>query len=72
LECKYDHNAVNLCWVEDAIKVIDNQEETYKLTSVFVSRVYDFLYGLHKQTLQPDGEFTSNLFEILNYYKHQS
>jgi UDP-2-acetamido-2,6-beta-L-arabino-hexul-4-ose reductase len=72
LECKYNSNEIKLCWVYDAINVIDNQTTDYNLTTTTVSYVYFLLEGLHNQTIDPMGDFSINLYNILEYYKKQS
>jgi UDP-2-acetamido-2,6-beta-L-arabino-hexul-4-ose reductase len=72
LECNYNNNEVNLCWVYDAIKVIDNQTTDYNLQKTRVSEVYFLLKGLNELTIEVMGNFSGNLFKILNYYKNEN
>jgi len=72
LECKYNDNKVLLCWVYDAIQKIDNQVEFYNTVETTPSYVYFLLKGLHESTMEVMGNFSGNLFEILNYYKNEN
>jgi UDP-2-acetamido-2,6-beta-L-arabino-hexul-4-ose reductase len=69
LECKYNSNEIKLCWVYDAINVIDNQTTDYNLTTTTVSQVYFLLKGMNDNTIEVMGDFSGNLLDILNYYK---
>jgi len=69
LECKYNENSVSLCWVYDAIKVIDNQTDSYNLTKTTPKDVYFLLYGMLGKPFTGENPFLKNLQQILNYYK---
>lgn len=71
LECKYNENKVNLCWVYDAIEVIDNQVKEFRLYQTTPKEVYFLLKGMYVKpyTHGEKNMFLSKLNEILNYYK---
>tara|TARA_R110001592_G_scaffold8826_2_gene47833 strand:- start:2500 stop:3159 length:660 start_codon:yes stop_codon:yes gene_type:complete len=64
IKSQYNTNPVSLCSVLDAIKVIDNQKNKYKLYHTNVKEVYDKLNNIG------NSEFDKKLSEILDYYKN--
>ncbi len=71
IDCKYNSNVVNLCWVYDAILVIDNQTTEYVLYRTKVNEVYYLLKGLHDKSIEVMGDLSGILYSILNYYKNE-
>jgi UDP-2-acetamido-2,6-beta-L-arabino-hexul-4-ose reductase len=69
-ECNYNKNEINICWVYDAIEVIDNQVSSYKLHKTTVESIYQSLLGIAQNTADiPDKEVITKLEQIINYYK---
>ena len=64
IKSQYNTNPISLCFVLDAIKVIDNQKNNYKLYHTNVKEVYDKLNNIG------NSEFDKKLSEILDYYKN--
>lgn len=67
LEINYNSNKVNLCFVYDAIKVIDNQLTDFPLTEVTVEEVYKLLNNFHTEYSEGNipilpTDFTRHLF----------
>lgn len=70
IECYYNDNEVRLCWVYDAINVIDDQKANYELYKTTVKEVYLLLLGIHNKSIDASiSSFAVKLEEILNYYK---
>lgn len=72
LNCDYNSNQIQLCWVYDAIRVIDGRCSEYKLQTTTVSEVYHLLKGLNDNTINPSCELSKNLQQVLNYYRHEA
>jgi dTDP-4-dehydrorhamnose reductase len=60
---------VELCWVYDAIKVIDNQEKSFNVKSVNVCEVAKTLENFKKNINYEKNEFNQNLKDVYNYFK---
>ena len=63
-------NLVELCWVHNAINVIDNQTKLYNTNKVKVSYVYEILQKIHNNFDFEKNEFTENLVSIYNFFKN--
>ena len=68
LECKYNENIIKLCWVYDAINVIDNQSTDYILHETSVKELYCLLHDINKIDIISDL-IEKQLKQILTYYK---
>ena len=66
---KINDNTIELCWVYDAISVIDNQTKNYKVTKTNIGEVYEILTNIHNSTIVENTEFTNNLTEVYNFFK---
>lgn len=70
IDCNYNDTQIHICWVYDAIEVIDNMLSEYKLYKTTPSEVYYFLLGIYKKTIDfTHSSLTEKLEQILNYYK---
>lgn len=73
LECNFNDNKIALCWVYDAIDVIDNVKTTYDVYNTTPSEVYFLLKGINEYTIDASLScFASRLETILNYYKNEN
>ena len=61
---------MDLCWVYDAIKVIDNKHTTYNISKTNVNYVYESLLSIHNKIKIENNEFNNNLLLIYNYFKN--
>ena len=68
-ECVYNENEINLCWVYDAIEVVDNLKDDYKLIKTKVSDLFFLLKGLNEYQIDPITYLSDKLNQVLNYYK---
>lgn len=69
LEIKYNSNEVNLCYVYDAIDVIDNKEFAFKTTNITVKEVYNLIVEFHLKYQRGEipsisSKFHRNLFNV--------
>jgi len=67
IDSKYNDNMVTLCYVYDAIKVIDNQKQEFESTIISVVDVYNLLcefHELYSEKIIPSltSKFNNNLF----------
>jgi UDP-2-acetamido-2,6-beta-L-arabino-hexul-4-ose reductase len=67
IECKYNSNRIGLCWVKDAIQVIDGKTQSYKIHETSVDQIYFTLIEIRDNHRQ-DSELGKRLEEIYNYY----
>jgi UDP-2-acetamido-2,6-beta-L-arabino-hexul-4-ose reductase len=73
IDCKYNENKIKLCWVYDAIKVIDNQTKEYELFETTVKEVYFLLQGINSGSIDTTmNSLAIKLEQILNYYKNEN
>tara|TARA_R110000782_G_scaffold269095_1_gene366567 strand:+ start:1924 stop:3297 length:1374 start_codon:yes stop_codon:yes gene_type:complete len=72
IECNYNSNPISLCYVTDAIKVIDNQVSEYKLYNTTVEKVYKILQNLNRGGFDVYDlkDFEYKLYFILYDYKY--
>ncbi len=73
LDCNYNDNKIKLCWVYDAIEVVDNQTKEYRLFETTVNEVYFLLYGINNGSIEVMMSLLAvRLEQILNYYKNEN
>lgn len=78
VDCNVSGNTVSLCYVYDAISVIAGfKEDTYKLTSITVSQLYDLINEYHQdytKAIIPSltSEFALQLFNTYRSYANKS
>jgi nucleoside-diphosphate-sugar epimerase len=66
----YNSSSISLCWVKDAIKVIDNQTHDYKLSTTTVEKVHYIISNFN--SISPNDEFSSYLYQIYKHYKNKN
>jgi nucleoside-diphosphate-sugar epimerase len=64
-------NVIELCWVYDAINVIDNQTTEYKLEKTKVSEVYEILHNIHNSIVYEKTYLSEKLNEIYKFFKEK-
>lgn len=69
IKVNYNQNEVELCYVYDAIKVMDNQIDEFPTTKIRVDEVYELISTFHKQYSagvipKLDTDFSRNLFNV--------
>jgi len=80
IDVNYNQNEVELCYVYDAIKVMDNQIDEFPTTKIRVDEVYNLISSFHNQYSEGiipklENEFTRNLFNVYREFtspKHQN
>ena len=73
IQCQHNDNKVTLCYVYDAIKVIDDIEVDYNTYNITVTRVYKILsnfYMEYSKSIIPklNTKFETNLFNTLRSF----
>lgn len=66
-----NENNVELCWVYDAIKVIDNQITEFKLEKTNVKEVYDILHNIHNSIEIKKTDLSVKLNEVYKFFKEK-
>lgn len=68
-QSQYNENSISLCWVEDAINVIDDQTDEYVLYETTVKEIHDIING---NSILPPLLLKNKLDQIVKYYKNMA
>jgi UDP-2-acetamido-2,6-beta-L-arabino-hexul-4-ose reductase len=76
IQCQYNSNIVNLCFIDNAVKEIGKfrSEPKFDITTISVSEIFDILFNFNKLHLQNktpiiNSDFEENLFTTFLSYK---